>query len=52
MSDQDEFDGVTPDMTRAAEKRKAAILADRGETPEVDEPKAPKASKAKRQTTR
>jgi len=50
MADTDDaFDGVTPDIARAAEKRAAAIAADRGETTEPDEPKAPK---ARRQTTR
>lgn len=53
----DDFDGVTPDMIRAAEKRAAAIAADRGGDattapavePEVD---AAPAVKARRQTTR
>lgn len=52
-----EFDGVTPDMIRAAEKRAAAIAADRGGDPtsepvvEPDVDAAP-AVKARRQTTR
>jgi hypothetical protein len=47
----DAFDGVTPDIRRAAEKRAAAITADSGETtePVADEPVKPK---ARRQTTR
>lgn len=52
MADTDNaFDGVTPDIARAAEKRAAAIAADRGEAaePVTDEPKKPK---ARRQTTR
>jgi hypothetical protein len=51
--DDADFDGVTPDIARAAEKRAAAIAADRGEaSPAADEPKAAKAKKAAKQTTR
>lgn len=55
MSDTpDDFDGVTPDIIRAAEKRAAAIAADRGEAPAAsdDAPKAATAKKARKQTTR
>jgi hypothetical protein len=54
----DDFDGVTPDMLRAAEKRAAAIAAGRGETPAepaaepAAEPVDAAPKRAKRQTTR
>lgn len=48
---EDKFDGYTPDIIRAAEKRAAAIAADRGNT--VDEAPTEAAPKTKRgQTTR
>ena len=51
----DSFDGVTPDMIRAAEKRAAAVAADRGVAPVTDEPTdrdhAPVAN-ARKKTTR
>jgi hypothetical protein len=54
-----EFDGVTPDMKRAAEKRAAAIAADRGEVAttaveaaEAAEPSDAKPKKSRGQTTR
>ena len=46
----DDFDGWTPDMKRAAAKRKAAVLASRGETPETVVDAEPKS--ARKQTTR
>lgn len=49
-------DGITPDMVRAAEKRAAAIAADRGSPPVADEVTAADAAepvvKARKQTTR
>lgn len=53
----DEFDGVTPDMIRAAEKRAAAIAADRGAAPKAvdvpaDEVADAPVMKARKQTTR
>lgn len=44
-------DGTTPDIKRAAEKRAAAVAADRGAAPVTDDaPVAP--VKARKQTTR
>lgn len=51
----DEFDGVTPDMIRAAGKRAAAIAADRGTPPVVEDdapPEVEPVTKARKQTTR
>lgn len=48
----DDFDGVTPDMIRAAEKRAAAIAADRGEPEAEPDVEVPASVKARRQTTR
>jgi hypothetical protein len=50
----DDFDGVTPDMIRAAEKRAAAVAADRGEVAREAEPvvEVDAPVKARRQTTR
>lgn len=50
----DEFDGVTPDMIRAAAKRAAAVAADRGIAPVTDEPPVEVAPvvKARKQTVR
>lgn len=48
-----DIESSDPDIRRAAEKRAAAAAADRGDSPAGDtEPEAPKASKARRQTTR
>jgi hypothetical protein len=54
MSDQTDadFDGVTPDIKRAAEKRAAAIAADRGEGPSVEAPADAQPKKSRGQTTR
>lgn len=46
----DDFDGFTPDMKRAAVKREAAVLASRGETPETVIDAETKS--ARKQTTR
>lgn len=52
MSDNTDvdFDGVTPDIKRAAEKRAAAIAADRGDVDDAPDDAKPK--KSRRQTTR
>lgn len=48
----DDFDGVTPDMERAAAKRAAAIEAGRPVADEPVEAAEPVKAKARRQTTR
>jgi hypothetical protein len=52
VSDTDEFDGVTPDIVRAAEKRAAAIAAGRPAEEAPVEAAEPVKAKARRQTTR
>lgn len=44
----DDFDGVTPDIARAAAKRAAALADERGETRGTE----PRHATAKKQTTR
>ena len=48
----EDFDGITPDMKRAAEKRAAAVAADRGDVDPEPEVEVAPAVKARRQTTR
>ncbi len=47
-----DLESDNPDIRRAAEKRAAALAADRGETTDTAEVSEPKKAKSRRQTTR